>query len=69
MTETTEIIPYVLTGGVSFASSYGAVWAHLKFHQWRLNEQKELLVDTAKLVTLMDKRMAILESRGQENGK
>lgn len=50
---------YIVTGLVSAAGAYAAVWTHLKFMAWRLNEQKEMLVKHDDKINDLDKRTAM----------
>jgi len=53
---------YIVTGLISAAGSYAAVWAHLSFVKWRLNEQKDLLKAHDDAIHALDKRTAKCEN-------
>jgi len=38
----------IVSGLVGAAGAYAAVWAHLGFIKWRLNEQRDLLLEHSK---------------------
>lgn len=51
--------PYIVTGLISAAGAYAAVWAHLSFMRYRMNEQKDMLLKHDTEIRELDKRTAL----------
>lgn len=52
----------IVSGLVGAAGAYAAVWAHLGFVKWRLNEQRDLLIKHDDAHKIADKRLTYLEA-------
>ncbi|PIQ14743.1 MAG: hypothetical protein COW67_12130 [Flavobacteriales bacterium CG18_big_fil_WC_8_21_14_2_50_32_9] len=51
----------IVSGLVGAAGAYAAVWAHLGFIKWRLNEQRDLLIEHAKKHAEISERLHKVE--------
>lgn len=53
----------IISGIVGAGGAYAAVWAHLGFIKWRLNEQKEAIVELIQIHKENEKRLLWLEAQ------
>lgn len=51
-----DLLYALIAGGTGAGGAYGGVWIHLKWHLYRLDEQKEMLKEHDKLLREIDKR-------------
>lgn len=56
-----NLLPYVLTAIASLGGSWVAITSALRIHDWRLNEQKAMLLEHAKKHESHDNRLTYLE--------
>jgi len=57
-----NLLPYIFTAIASLGGSWIAITSALKVHDWRLNEQKDLLIEHSKRLENNDKRLTYLEA-------
>ena len=57
-----QLLPYIFTAVASLGGSWIAITSALRIHDWRLNEQKAMLLDHAKKHESHDNRITYLEA-------
>lgn len=57
-----HLIPYILTAVASLGGSWIAITSALKIHDWRLNEQKNMLLEHEKKHESHNNRLTYLEA-------
>lgn len=55
----------IISGLVGAAGAYAAVWAHLGFIKWRLNEHKEAILILDRQHIEQEKRLTKLELKSE----
>lgn len=57
------MFPYLITAAASLAGSWVAIKSALRIHDWRLNEQKVLLIKHSELHEKTESRLTYLEAQ------
>lgn len=60
--EIENFLPYLFTGLASLGGSWVAIYSALRVHNWRLDEQKALLIEHSKKHENHENRLAHLEA-------